>query len=181
MLNQQIYRQKTHKFNGKNIVNYRFDIYWNKKLGAKCVHRIITEKHEFVIFFAFHCLLHKLHLSKQYHITILKAHEVRDSWGEKKMANIIGNSSIYDILSLEPDSKSNAHGSSAALSIRFIKANYFQHNIEFHRLLGDDVTQDAQNYFLMSGNDLRWSENSPKKKLCDWTKKIFSQKTEKSC
>lgn len=68
-----------------------------------------------------------------------------------KMTNIIGNSSVYDVLWGE----SKAHGSSAAFSIRYIKANYFQHNIEFLHLLGDDVTQDAQKLFSHVEKDLR--------------------------
>lgn len=42
-----------------------------------------------------------------------------------------------------------------AFSIRYIKANYFQYNIKFFHLSGDDVTQDAQNIFSHVEKDLR--------------------------
>lgn len=50
-------------------------------------------------------------------------------------------------------------------SIRYIKANYYQHNIELFHLSGDDVTQDAPNIFSHVEKDLRWSEGKVEKPL----------------
>lgn len=65
------------------------------------------------------------------------------------------------------------------LSIRYVKANYFWHNIEFSLLDSRAMTWRLRNIIFSCREGFASNEGKPEKSLCDWTKKIFSQKRRK--
>lgn len=88
------------------------------------------------------------------------------------MTNIIGNLSVHDFYDPE------THGSKAPISYSIHKANYFRYNIKFTlRLLGRWRDAREKLFFFMTGR-ICVDEGKPEKSLCDWTKKISSQRKE---
>ena len=145
----------------------------NKK---NCVLGIITINTSFVNFFQFFLIRYINNALIKKNIVFQSSNEIIIRKSEKKNDKYNWKFKYLLYFMGRAVAESQKHMDQMTFSIRIIKANYFQHNIKFSQTMTWRKTHEK--LFSRFVKDLRWSEENPKS-LCDWTKKIFSQKNEK--